>query len=130
MDLNNNERFVKKTADTYSEGFLSGHYQSDPAKSMPPPPPYPSETLPSLTSNSAVEYVGQSVVQAASPRHSIQSGVFSQCSARPTTSIDLTCKSLVGCSQIMVQAETPAPPVCSDPHIVANANLHSHVPVN
>lgn len=124
MDINNNESFAKDSSET----FLPGHFQTDAVKGMPPPPPYPSKSLPCLTSGVGVGFAHQASAGALSPHESVHSAVYSV--GKPTCSADLNCGNINGCPLILVQAETPAPPVTSDPHSVINVNVNSHVPVS
>ena len=122
---NNNETFNPENNDSMQKDFMSHHFVVESRE--PLPPSYPSSQTPCLPPHPASDYAclqhdRSTVSQVASPYQSANPAVFSP---------DTNCPAIDDvplCPKIMVQADTPCPPVVNDQQ--AMGSINSHVPVS
>ena len=114
------------------QNYMSSKYHTESGEPLPPPPPYPSAHAPRIASHPSSDYVAcpqesHVLSQVASPQHSVTSGIYSP--AGTICNTDQSTDKVTVCPTIMVQAETPCPPMINDPH-GSIAPVNSHVPVS
>jgi len=119
--------FAQENSNNLEKEFIISNFTTDGGK--PLPPPYPSDPSPRIPSHPSSEFAPQDVVsipQASSP--SLTSGMYTH--ADPLCNIDQSANKAPICPRIMVQPETPCPPLVNETYPPGMSTLNSHIPVS
>ena len=130
MNRNNGcNSLVPLETNSLEKDFISSQFTSENGK--PPPPPYPSAPPSQISPHPSSDYIPCSqdtgnIPQATSPQ--LSSEIFVR--ADTICNIDQSADKTPVCPRIMVQAETPCPPLINDAQQQTVAAMNSHVPVS